>query len=341
MAVRALMDNLPFPTKLQLPAPWQECYEGVRGGVDGPREFQFEWTVPPGNRPAACRKTLTRFHPLCCTEVPGDHAFRIQASICTISREVNPGDWLEMDLAQPGFRLLCARHLPTPAGVILDALVKIVDAGESRVHRYSVVRDGDRLFCVEAGSSEARYAEWAERILFCLSSFHLCHSQGRPFAEPILTSAHDAGVRWSFRHPASWEVLPMATDAGRCKARLLSRGIAEQDTHLTVEITRRTTTRAIRRLAEEQADQWKRSGIHLAGAALISLQPPPSFQEAVLFNPSATRNEQSVECVMLLFLHAEVVVALTLLGPSRHESPEWWAINKRAFEIVRDSLTIG
>jgi hypothetical protein len=133
----------------------------------------------------------------------------------------------------------------------------------------------------------------------------------------------------------------MVANDGRYKVRMVSRGILEQDAHLTVEIVQQTTTTTIRRLAEEQADRWKESGIHLAGASLVSLPPPPNFQEVVFFNPSATRDGRSVDCAMLLFSHAKVVVSLAILGPSREESPETWAINKRAFEIVRDSLTIG
>jgi hypothetical protein len=93
--------------------------------------------------------------------------------------------------------------------------------------------------------------------------------------------------------------------------------------------------------AREYADRIRQQGIHLTGAALIPYKPPTDFESACIFSPDARYNGHGFDCPLLMLQHVNAFVALCLFGPSREESPEWWAINKRAFEIVRDSLVIG
>jgi hypothetical protein len=73
----------------------------------------------------------------------------------------------------------------------------------------------------------------------------------------------------------------------------------------------------------------------------MPIRPSTGFQTAYYYKPPARFGNNEFD-TPVFFMQNELALALvSLLGPSASFAPEYWAINKRAFEIVRDSLVVG
>jgi hypothetical protein len=160
---------------------------------------------------------------------------------------------------------------------------------------------------------------------------------------PLLLAqeVHTEPLPFHFERPASWEIVK-TTDVDRGTILQLTgqhqRGATGQ---ITVEVRKKSPELRLQCLVRDHAERLKADGIHLGGAPLIPITPPQWFQRAALFAPTATRDGCAFDAPVLLSEHDDALLLLALLGPTRDESPECWAINKRAFEIVRDSLAVG
>ena len=92
---------------------------------------------------------------------------------------------------------------------------------------------------------------------------------------------------------------------------------------------------------QQYSDQLKSAGYHLGGAPVSPCSPILGFDTGVIYSPTASFDGHRFDTPVLAFENDEYTVLLGLIGICQDESPEWWAINKRAFEIVRDSLRVG
>jgi hypothetical protein len=220
-------------------------------------------------------------------------------------------------------------------------LIRCVDQNGPSICRSTILKDGDCLYRIDARAAEDVYEDLAEDFLVTLSSFHPLHPEGRPTAEPLVDAAYEAPVPFVYQRLKSWDAEEIHADEDRRVLRIVSKDEGEAIGRITLEIRKRGAGLNRERLAREYSDTMKESGVHLSGAAIAPTEPPKGFQSAAVYQPSAQFEGHQLDAPVLLFEHEEALVLVSLLGPSREESPEWWAINKRAFEIVRDSLRLG
>jgi hypothetical protein len=88
------------------------------------------------------------------------------------------------------------------------------------------------------------------------------------------------------------------------------------------------------------AEELKQAGIRLLGAPILPTQPLPGFASASLYAPVAEIGGARFDAPTLLMREATRWILVGLLGPNRSVSGVWWAVARRAFEIVRDSLRL-
>lgn len=83
------------------------------------------------------------------------------------------------------------------------------------------------------------------------------------------------------------------------------------------------------------------AGYTLTGSPILDCPPIRGFDKGWIYSPSATYEGHRFDAPVLLYEKNEYVVLLGLIGICREESPEWWAVNKATFELVRDTLRVG
>jgi hypothetical protein len=148
-------------------------------------------------------------------------------------------------------------------------------------------------------------------------------------------------VPFSFQYLADWTLSPLKDDI-RCRVLRLRQSDDEADRNeITLCVRKREPADARLSLANEYADELKRRQFHVTGAPVLPLQAPEGYLYTAVCQLTVQHDGHKLDSPLLLLEHSLAHVVLGVLGPAFNESPEWWAINKRAFEIVRDSLTIG
>jgi hypothetical protein len=159
-------------------------------------------------------------------------------------------------------------------------------------------------------------------------------------AEPLARCWRNLPVSFHFDYPVSWQAMETFTGQDHCALNLINDYEGVCAGRIVLEVHRRNATQSAARMIQVYTEELQRMGVRRNGSPVISTKPTPDFAAAWVYVPAATYQEQSIDIPVLVFEHPLAVVLLGLIGPSKQTSPEWWAINKRAFEIVRDSLRI-
>lgn len=321
---------------------WRSRFATARSSIDGPPEWRYELAIPRTWRLENALYGDSRGFRSVARFVPSEGLdAEVLVSVGCYRRDVNPADWLDISWDLAGGVVVRRRDWPTPAGIMADVLVRHTVAGRPSLWRGTILKDRDRLFRVEARAAEEIYPGLAQDLFVSVASFRLLHPEGRPTAEPLFESSHDAPVVVRFQRLASWDAAPPKADNCGCELQVTTHDLGVEVGRITVEVRTPLTGRTPYRLAQECAEHLKNRGFQLRGAPVLPVEPPAGFLAAAIYAPTARHEGREFDSPILLLQHAEALVALSLLGPARRESPEWWAINKRAFEIVRDSLVIG
>lgn len=272
---------------------------------------------------------------------PNGKEAEIIVSIISHERDVNAADWLNLSWIRSASQVLQRRDFLTPSGMMTDMLVLYV--GEDRtssIYRSMIIKDGHRMFRIEGRTAERVYEDLAEDIFISLSSFRILQPERSSTAEPLIDAKFNSPAKLWFQHLESWKVVPVTIDNRECLLTIVSNHEGMEVGRIMLNVRKRTPELNLFNLVKDYSKQLKKSGVYLTGARIIPIQAPTAFQAAAIYQPSARYGSHQFDAPLLLFKNKEVFVLLSLLGPSRDESPEWWAINKRAFEIVRDTLQV-
>jgi hypothetical protein len=330
-----------FPFPVVLPER-KERYLRVCASPNIPHWQQFETAIPAGwvsESPRLLRHQSFLVYSTMRPKNRLDAELRVGAA--KPGRDVNPADWLEITWGSVGSQIIHRRDFRAHGGTHADMLVKYSDEKGTWISRSTIVKDGPRLYYIEARAAPSTYSTLAEDFLMCLASFRLLYPNSSATAELLSETMCRTPVLVRFQRPEFWLCSPPSENPETNSIQLESRFDNADVGKITVDLHEPGNGTSMYRMANGHADRLKQRGIHLDGAALIPLQASPPYHGAVLYSPVATENGHEFEVPLLFLQHPTALVVLGLYTPSRNESPEWWAINKRAFEIVRDSLTIG
>lgn len=298
-------------------------------------------------------QTTDRWHPA------GQHGFQTLAGyslagrseatlrimVATLPYEVTPADWLAVLHQALGYQPLQQRVFKTPGDELPDYLTRLENDTEPSaaiLHRSTALKDGNRLFVVEAAAPAAQYTALAEAFLIGLASFKLTHPKRVNFAESIVPYAWGA-VPLRFARPATWRVhLTPPRDGLEIGLKLEHEhpcGLIEvfaanprQSSKIRPTATQ-LFTRVMNRVQAEHThvetiSRQTGSGTRwIVGHTVVlgKLRDVTAMREFRLEMLNTTTTE----------------VCLLSRCPQTKQHPAAAAIHRRAFNILRDSLQIG
>ena len=337
------MSDPPFPTDIShSPETLRNRFTRFESGAGEPKTYRFRaGRAPSPWQPQPVEHETPRgSRPLARLVAPAGQSAGVRVDAIELDRDVNPADWLEIGYEASGAEILKRRVVFGPRGKVADLLVRCDGDNGPTLRRGMIVKDGPRMFRVEARAAEDAYAELAEDLLTCLASFKLLHPEGTPTAEPVVEENLAGPVPFRFQRLDSWQTVETGDNDQGTILHLASRHEEQDVGRITIEVRKKSPEEGLQNLARDHAERLKAAGIHLTGAPVVPTEPPERFQAAAVFTPSAKYDGHAFDSPVLLFESDEALAMVALFGPTRQESPEWWAINKRAFEIVRDSLNV-
>jgi len=333
------MTNEPLTTRTARQQQLEDRFRTVRTGPDLPRQLRFELTIPRSWKPSKHDKQRARgFHPLFRFAPAEGTDADVVVAVGRSSRDVNPADCLAITWEKAGGRILDRRDAMTPGGTESSILVRHAQHGRRDMLCSRVVKDGNRLFRVDARAAEDLYRRLAEDLPIPPATFRLLDPEGIPTAESQIEASYDAPMPFCFKRPSSWHLREIANERNRLSIQLEGRAAKPPIDRITIEVRTRRDGLGIGHLARDYAESLRARGIRVGGAALLAAKPPMGFQAAAVFAPAVHLGEQALFSHVLMLDHPQGLMSLGLLGPTRKACAERWAINTRAFEIVRDSI---
>lgn len=264
---------------------------------------------------------------------------RINVQVADVHREINPIELLELTLSAKGHSIEYSEVAKQSEGLVGELASRTKE--EQKVYYSRVVKDGPRVFHVSCSLPESTIGMEKADSFAILRSFRLLHPGRSCFAEPLVRHSLTAGL--SVWLPFSWD---------RQAGKQLD-GYERFDYSTTIE--NQPTGKITIEIAEhEEASQptvWfdgrKRmlieAGFSVGGAALTSSTVDVSSAdfEEWLYDPPVLKGGNRYFAPTWIGIDKNRTMVVSLMSPGIEASGFWWAVNKRAFELVRDTLRVG
>lgn len=263
---------------------------------------------------------------------------RAEVAATKLPHEVHASDWLEAVLKARPCEILQQRTLRTPLGQRPDILYLDQTAAQGRPRtRATAIKHNDLLLVLRITATEADYNSLAADILIQLAGFCVETDARSMYAEEIVPFQTQR-LPFRFAYPRSWRLF----------------GLPPRDGLIGLRLTRQVQDRvaggiqlafARPSLPGATADPWQETLASLALQGIdVTAEPQPTpgtrwTESGLCIEGEDASGRQSGRCERLR--HGGGSVCLSMLGPSRTTDPANWAVNRRAFEIIRDSIQVA
>lgn len=259
----------------------------------------------------------------------------VVVNVARLMYEMNPADWLDLYLEKKNIEVVETDVWSSPAGIVCDPVIRYDDGSLGKMR---TVKDGDRMFLITARSKPGRWSEFGDSAQVMLNSFGLTNPTKQVTAEPVKPYSVDSLPQGSFVCPASWE---NGTKVCQTDEAVFYLDLVESVSmgRIIVHLARESDQLNALTLAQMHSQRLQAMGFHVGGAPLAPAVNHAGQQACFDLNLLARYNESDFDARARINREGGIVGLVGLLSPARNASPELWAINKRAFEIVRDSLS--
>ncbi|MDT0681433.1 hypothetical protein RM543_01955 [Roseicyclus sp. F158] len=252
-----------------------------------------------------------------------------------LTREVNPVDWADGWLELGGQGIVEARTWKTEYGILIDALTHATDRDVKGVRRFMTIKDGPRLFVIEARirAEDAGAANFVQNVLLAaIQSFALSRATKERFAEPFDMKALPGRVPLVFPFPSSWEEseIPDAPEGG--SGLLLDN--AGAGSILVVSAPGCDASEEIEDAALDRIGA--RIDVKRMDDAYIAV--PRSVMNVISRQGIGQQGDAMVTLVTGRIETPDVSAAAILVAPSQDTSPQGFAIARRAFEVLVEEM---
>ncbi len=262
--------------------------------------------------------------------------------ICAVlEREMNPTDWLELWLMKTDQGMIDATTFKTSYGILGDALTHNPDKTVPGTCRVFTVKDGDRLFLIEARSradNEQSIHLMQNIFLVAVSTFELLNPTKERFAEPfrIEALAGDGPLPY-FLVPESWEAHPQSQVPDGGDALLFDNG--GDGTMMVVATPFADEEEMLEEVLHGKFSATE--GLELFPLRKGFAEVPNASFEITARGCDGVKEDGALEFAVAKVKGPKMSAAVALLTPSPDSDHRIYAINRRAFEVLVESLEMN
>lgn len=263
-----------------------------------------------------------------------NNAYSVIVSVSKPVREVNPVIWLELALGQSKAMILerpDATRKHDPDSYFISRLKE--DVSSKFCIQYSAAyKNGASILRLDVTCPEHDRQVFTSTAKHILSSFSFANPAQIDFIERLNISRLKANDTFEFQFPASW-ICQKKKDV--CELTNISEG--QRVGWIEVKVIEKTASTPFKQI-QTLVSRYQAAGYHVHGAAILPSSYPNGFQAGHTCIMRATMAEEEFELPILVYVSHYDLITVSLVNPGRSSSPEWWAINARAFEIVCTSM---
>jgi len=256
-----------------------------------------------------------------------------------LEREIHPVDGLDAWLKQKELGIVDAKMFRSSYGVLGDALLHSPDKEKVGTHRVLTVKDGNRLFLIEAIAHRdtADVAELMQNLfLVSASTFQLVAPTKERFAEPFDWLTLEGTVPLRTIAPLSWTQHPQSEKPAGGDALLLDN--AGAGTILLASMEGCDNSRMLEEVLIGKIEAA--AGLEVKGLDDTKLLVPAQMN-ALARSGMTQKDDVEMNVLLTRAETPDVSAAILLLTPSEGSAPGAFAVNRRAYEVLVETLQPG
>lgn len=311
-----------------------------------PKPFDFEMALPADCRPEqpACEaeSSTSAFGPTPMFQAGSrSRPFRVAVRVALLTSDVGASDFVAIDAEASGHTVVQGRDWPGTRGCQAEIITRQTVEGQNWLTRSRAVKDGVRVFRVDASAPEQEFERCERDCAQTVMSFRLLHAEQRPCAEGMATARIGLPIRRVVKFPDSWRETARSEGDGSCELELLRSFDDRLSASIQIGAYQKREGESAHGHLRDYSNRLKSRGYRLAGAPILSTEAPAGSLAAYQYAPlaRAAQGDLCVGAMLLELRHANVLLGFQ--GPTREGYPWCWAMMRRTFEWVRESLLEG
>jgi len=299
------------------------------------------WGIDSSLKVASAELSAAGLKPLAIFRgMAGDSAYAyLQLQATLLTREITASYWLTAWALSAGYTVVESREL---SPLFVDALIEFFIEETAHTMRVTVKIDGNRLFLTKAFVPTAAYSAVDQTFGLMVASFELTQPSPHPYIE-VRTNLRIA-ERIRLQHPASWRsrILTELPD-GKAAADLYQIDDADSLQGLIrIKLAEKRVVSSLPLMLKNTQEELQSADITLEEELHNGrVESPVELYKAgqlLIYTASIEGNPSPQEVWIYVFETTTHFIAMTLLTPTRDSSYFAWAVNKRAFELMLDSI---
>lgn len=259
-----------------------------------------------------------------------------------LPRVMNGSDWLRRWSVTQGYEIAAIRELPTPNGVMGDAVM--ISKKTGRLHRMVTMKDADVIYLVD-GSVDPKGAPedpaLQEIALMAVIRFKLLESSGVFYAEPMQEQVLKGDMaQAALLLPQSWEQQPDGPAIGDSVERVFMHRIGDLVTGtmlVTLQDDQQGFEKDAAALEEGHVARLATQGIQMGEATMLLEGKRKASSFSAWLRRGTAANGQAMTLLCMRAQASDIPMSLVVLSAAADTEFESWAVNRRVFEIVLET----
>ncbi len=259
-------------------------------------------------------------------------------------REVHPTDYVKIILSANHSTVLKKREFPSDYGVVGDYLCETEAEGTKSITRTVGIKDGNRIFVISCSVDSGKYnKETADEFFIAVATFKLLHPSQDRYAEKMKTYyfGEPKPVPIQFSFPASWlsETDPTPPPRGNAVF-FLNKNKDKTLGHISFCSVPPNAFPTAQDFFKFYCSRLKQNGLGIT-EKLLKKEPSSAYEQAYTVFTSGKMHGAACEISCVVIIEKGAMVLVALVSPSEKTDMGAWAINRRAFNILLETLKVG
>ena len=260
-----------------------------------------------------------------------------------LPHEIHPADWLESWVNSQNYTVLDSRIAETAFGLVSDIIATRTISSHPCLCRLTAIKDADRIILLVARVTTQHpeeFTQFQESFLMAVQTLKLLNPTKQKFAEAFYWVTFELPSSIRFLMPHSWQQANMSDvpDGGMGKVfKNLQQDVvlgsifvvsASQTFGNSIDIEKILVTKVKNNDFVIKPNSYK----------ILSKTIPTSDIQVIMSQQTVSKDNNNYLLTSARYEYGDDSIVLMLLSPDKITHFEAWAINRRAFEILVNSV---
>jgi len=256
-----------------------------------------------------------------------------------IPREINPSDWLYRWLETQEYDVQASRVIPTEYGQLGDCIAHKEIDGKKHTCRLFTIKDKNRIFLLIGKTLSEHYKSHEETFLLAVQTFSLLNPVKEIYAEPFKEEEINSPYQTVIRFPSSWEKKVESIESkDEMSLSLMNREGSTLLGQMNIVLLSYNLGLSFDALLDTWIGKLKANGLTVRGDIKSAKTIEQGNKKITSWQGEASSEGTPVELQSTIIEHEKGFLMLNLITSPATTAYENWAVNRRAYEILYNTV---